>query len=198
MRSRSWGGGCGKETAHRPWQWSPAPSSGLSAGSLREPPRRISCDGPPPHTGEVPSTGSVPSERTAPEMRRGAGAQRPCAQPRSATPRALPRVPVRAANRNPRLPVWGRPAGERHGPLSDGRAAGGPAGSLPFPTGQTLRQVQISSLARRTGTFSRGCQRGTNLVQCLHPRLFLCRLAETRSVRAHARQSDSDGAHHQP
>jgi len=71
---------------------------GLSAGSLREPPRRISC-------GAAGTAGGVPRAFGWPlgaggvrEMRRGAGAERPCAQPRSASPPAVPRVRVHCGN----------------------------------------------------------------------------------------------------
>ena len=76
---------------------------GLSAGSLREPPRRISlgraaqCGG-----AEGATAGETQSEGAAPEMRRGAGAQRSARSAPLPPPRRIvPRVPVRCANLPP-------------------------------------------------------------------------------------------------
>ena len=70
------------------------PVSGLSAGSLREPPRRISPAAATQCGAGRAQCGVAVSQRAALEMRRGAGAQRPRAQPRSVAP---PRAPVRSA-----------------------------------------------------------------------------------------------------
>jgi len=64
-----------------------APHRGLSAGSLREPPRRISLAASVRRWVGRARFGGALSEGPTGEMRRGAGAQRPRAQPRSATPR---------------------------------------------------------------------------------------------------------------
>jgi hypothetical protein len=89
---------------------------GLSAGSLREPPRRISCAGAEERESEGAETvGEALSEGAAAEMRHGAGAQRPRAQPLSAASLMVPLVPVRRTNLHPDKPCAARSSGGRYG-----------------------------------------------------------------------------------
>jgi len=97
-----------KDPSMGPRWHSPGALRGLSAGSQGEPPRRISCAGAARCGVMFPTVGETLGEGAVPEMRRGAGAERPRAQPRSPTTAAAPRVPVRAANRNP-WPALSRP-----------------------------------------------------------------------------------------
>ena len=96
------------------WERGEGGRTGLSAGSLREPPRRISCVAAAQCGSDAQNTNEALSECTVPKMRRGAGAQRPRAQPRSATPAGAPRgsrslgEPPPAANYVPPAP---RPRG---------------------------------------------------------------------------------------
>jgi hypothetical protein len=68
----------GAKNLHRcRWPWSPATSWGLSAGSLREPPRRISFAGRCTAHAKRRPQGELQSQGTIREMRRGAGAGAP-------------------------------------------------------------------------------------------------------------------------
>ena len=144
-RPRGW---LRNEGGRRRWQLWPTPVAGLSAGSLREPPRRISfrralqCPNAAPRIEQGAGRASGPGD--APWSGRGAPAR--SAPLRHCRP-GIPRVPVGAEKYHPqcimRRPLRPQRAGERHNKKrhSNKEGAGRAAGDGALGKGRTYGRV---------------------------------------------------------
>jgi hypothetical protein len=145
----------GHGRAGRGRRLSAPPRRGLSAGSLWEPPRRISRAGTTRRRSEVRCVRvGVRAMGRRREMRRGAGAERPRAQPRSATPGGAPtgsgslRASRPVANLAPPAPQTGGKAPWRWGYATwrGGNLAGRQGRSAKRERGRTARRGQAGNL----------------------------------------------------
>jgi hypothetical protein len=154
------GARCAKGTGASAREPSHAPAWGLSAGSLREPRRRISCGGADRCKGELDSRGWGAEQGRgagdAPWGGRGAPAR---SAPVRHPARGVPRVPVRCANLHAWSTIWGLCADRgRRGTEGEGVRRAGRTGGSGTP-GLREKQSAGGKWARGSvGAFWRGAE----------------------------------------